>query len=54
LEILTGCKGEIGLVNAAVEDHYQFEREGYYCRDNKDVNEIVFNKTVSLRDTWNN
>jgi len=32
---------------------YQFEREGYFCRDNQSSDEIIFNKTVSLRDTWN-
>ena len=42
------------MASAKPEVAYQFEREGYYCRDNKDINEIVFNKTVSLRDTWSN
>ena len=42
------------MVNAKVEVAYQFEREGYFCRDSQSPNEIVFNKTVSLRDTWNN
>ena len=32
---------------------YQFEREGYFCKDNQSSDEIIFNKTVSLRDTWN-
>jgi len=45
---------EPGMANAEPEVAHQFEREGYYCRDNKDVDEIVFNKTVSLRDTWSN
>jgi glutaminyl-tRNA synthetase len=45
---------EPGMANAEPEVAYQFEREGYYCRDSKDVDEIVFNKTVSLRDTWSN
>ena len=40
------------MANAKPEIAYQFEREGYFCRDNKDTNEIVFNRTVSLRDTW--
>jgi glutaminyl-tRNA synthetase len=43
---------EPSMANAVPEMAYQFEREGYYCRDNKDVNEIVFNRTVSLRDTY--
>jgi len=45
---------EPGMANAEPEVAYQFEREGYYCRDNKDVDKIVFNKTVSLRDSWSN
>lgn len=31
-------------------NHYQFERTGYFCRDNK--LERTFNRTVSLRDSW--
>jgi len=31
---------------------YQFEREGYFCRDSE-CDELVFNKTVGLKDTWN-
>ena len=31
---------------------YQFEREGYFCRDNKLNDALIFNKTVALRDTW--
>ncbi|MGL5728003.1 MAG: hypothetical protein ACRCYD_09155, partial [Plesiomonas sp.] len=42
------------LVNAPVEHAFQFEREGYFCADNKDSSpeRLVFNRTVSLRDTW--
>ena len=43
---------EPSLKNAEVEKAYQFEREGYFCRDNSDKG-LVFNKTVGLRDTWN-
>ncbi|MDC9727511.1 MAG: glutamine--tRNA ligase/YqeY domain fusion protein [Candidatus Thioglobus sp.] len=45
---------ESTMANAEVEAAYQFEREGYFCRDSQSPNEIVFNKTVSLRDTWSN
>ncbi|CAC9526416.1 Glutaminyl-tRNA synthetase [Bathymodiolus heckerae thiotrophic gill symbiont] len=51
--IVTYGMVEPTMTNAKPELAYQFEREGYFCRDNKDVNEIIFNKTVSLRDTWN-
>ena len=43
---------EPNLKNAEVEKAYQFEREGYFCRDKSDKN-LIFNKTVGLRDTWN-
>jgi glutaminyl-tRNA synthetase len=43
---------EPSLEIAEVEKAYQFEREGYFCRDNSDKG-LVFNKTVGLRDTWN-
>ena len=53
LEVLSDCK----LESAAAADHaagaVQFERLGYFCRD-RDVKSgrPVFNRTVSLRDTW--
>jgi len=40
------------LKDAEIQKAYQFEREGYFCRDNLNAN-LVFNKTVGLRDTWN-
>ena len=43
---------EPNLKNAEVEKAYQFEREGYFCRDRSDKS-LIFNKTVGLRDTWN-
>ena len=42
---------ENNLKNAEIEKAYQFEREGYFCRDSEDEG-LVFNKTVGLRDTW--
>jgi len=51
LTIISGCKVEAGLAHAAAEDHYQFEREGYFTRDR--VNQrLVFNCTIGLRDNW--
>jgi glutaminyl-tRNA synthetase len=54
LTILNDCKVEPSLADATPEDHYQFERIGYFCLDIKDgVNgDLVFNRTVTLRDTW--
>jgi glutaminyl-tRNA synthetase len=43
---------EPSLQDAEIEKAYQFEREGYFCRDSESDG-IVFNKTVGLRDTWN-
>ncbi|SEH95118.1 glutaminyl-tRNA synthetase [Rheinheimera pacifica] len=45
---------EPSLKTAKAEQAYQFEREGYYCADNKDSNpnKLVFNRTVGLRDSW--
>ena len=43
---------EPSLLNAKAEIAYQFEREGYFCRDSESKS-LVFNKTVGLRDTWN-
>jgi len=42
---------EPNLRDAKIEKAYQFEREGYFCRDSSDKG-LVFNKTVGLRDTW--
>ena len=43
---------ESSLQDAEIEKAYQFEREGYFCRDSESAG-LVFNKTVGLRDTWN-
>ena len=53
LQILTQCKVESSLVNTKPGDHFQFERLGYYCTDlESESGNLVFNQTVSLRDTW--
>ena len=43
---------EQSLANAEPENGYQFEREGYFCADNKDsrTEHLVFNLTVSLKE----
>jgi glutaminyl-tRNA synthetase len=54
LTVLKGCACEIGLSAANSNQTYQFEREGYFCRDLKSTGEtIVFNQTISLRDNFN-
>ncbi len=54
LEILQGCKAEQSLASAVPEDHFQFEREGYFCLDSRCASEDkpVFNRTIGLRDNW--
>ena len=54
LEVLTNCKLEPGLKNAAPGTRVQFERLGYFCVDSADSKDEspVFNRTVTLRDTW--
>ncbi|MBR9868039.1 MAG: glutamine--tRNA ligase/YqeY domain fusion protein [Oceanospirillales bacterium] len=48
------CWVEPGLVNAAPETSFQFEREGYFVADRYEhsAEHPVFNKTIGLRDTW--
>jgi glutaminyl-tRNA synthetase len=54
LEILDSCKLEPSLTQAAPGDRYQFLRLGYFCVDSRDSSQErpVFNRTVTLRDTW--
>ncbi|MBC8313805.1 MAG: glutamine--tRNA ligase/YqeY domain fusion protein [Candidatus Cloacimonetes bacterium] len=54
LKILTNCKLEPSLENAKSDTQYQFERLGYFLIDSKDSSnkKLVFNRTVTLRDTW--
>ncbi len=55
LEVLPACQLEPGLAGAAVGSRYQFERLGYFCVDPDSVaGKPVFNRTVTLRDTWAN
>ncbi len=54
LEVLTTCKVERSLKGATPGSRYQFERKGYFCVDPVDSSDskLVFNRTVSLRDSW--
>ena len=44
---------ERNMIGAELYKSYQFERNGYFCRDKDSEGMLVMNKTVSLRDTWN-
>ena len=54
LVLIENAKVEPALAQAEAEKAYQFERQGYFCLDNKDAvdGKLVFNRTVGLRDTW--
>ncbi|MFC2008071.1 glutamine--tRNA ligase/YqeY domain fusion protein [Chloroflexota bacterium] len=53
LEILTSCRVESSIAGTTPGSWYQFERQGYFCVDpDSSSGKIVFNRTVSLRDTW--
>lgn len=54
LVTIANAKVEPSLKQAKAEQAFQFERQGYFCLDNKDAtaDKLVFNRTVGLRDTW--
>ena len=53
LEVLPGCCLEPSLASAKAGDRFQFERLGYFAVDPDTApGKLVFNRTVSLRDTW--
>jgi glutaminyl-tRNA synthetase len=51
---VTDAKLEPALAHAAPEARFQFERIGYFCADRHDhqPGRPVFNRTVTLKDTW--
>ena len=54
LEVLNNCRVEASLINTNSDIRYQFERTGYFCLDsiNSTPDKLVFNRTVTLRDSW--
>ncbi len=54
LKTLPAAKLEASLGQAKPGERFQFERSGYFCVDTEDSSEgaPVFNRTVSLRDSW--
>jgi len=53
LEILAGARGEQSIAALGPGARVQFERLGYFCADIESrETALVFNRTVSLRDTW--
>jgi glutaminyl-tRNA synthetase len=51
---LSHCRIEPGLAISKVGDRFQFERQGYFSvdPDSENSDHIIFNRIVSLRDTW--
>jgi glutaminyl-tRNA synthetase len=54
LEVLDDSVVEKSLADAAPGTIYQFERQGYFILDSSDSapGKLVFNRTISLRDSW--
>jgi glutaminyl-tRNA synthetase len=53
LEVMDSCPVEPSLSGAEPGSRFQFERLGYFCVDKESTNnKPVFNRTVTLRDTW--
>jgi glutaminyl-tRNA synthetase len=53
LVTLTDCRVEPSLATAKTGERFQFERMGYFCVDaDSKPGALVFNRTVTLRDTW--
>jgi glutaminyl-tRNA synthetase len=53
LEILRRCRLEPSLAGAKPGNRYQFERQGYFSVDpSSSEGDLVFNRTVTLRDEW--
>jgi glutaminyl-tRNA synthetase len=51
--VLKQAKVEPSLTEADISEAFQFERTGYFCLDDDSSKEqLVFNRTVELRDTW--
>jgi glutaminyl-tRNA synthetase len=53
LQILKTVFAEPELANSRTGEHFQFLRMGYFCLDpDATSNKLIFNRTVTLRDTW--
>ena len=53
LKVIPAAKAEPALIEDRGIDHYQFLRQGYYCKDTDSTDEkAVYNRTTTLRDGW--
>ena len=53
LTIINKAYIEPSLLEATIDDRFQFIRKGYFCIDKDSTKDnLVFNRTVTLKDTW--
>ncbi len=52
LEVINNAFAEPSLSSAIAGEGIQFERTGYFTRDASSSDKVIFNRTVTLRDTW--
>jgi len=52
LQVIENAYAEPALHEAKFNERYQFLRKGYFCMDKDTSSKIVFNRTVTLKDTW--
>ncbi|HJU45833.1 MAG TPA: glutamine--tRNA ligase, partial [Chitinophagaceae bacterium] len=52
LQVIQGVYAEPALMNAKFDERYQFLRKGYFCLDKDSYGRLVFNRTVTLKDSW--
>ncbi|MEP7258486.1 MAG: glutamine--tRNA ligase/YqeY domain fusion protein [Flavitalea sp.] len=53
MQVISAAYAEPALLKAKFDEPYQFIRKGYFCLDkDTSASRIVFNRTVTLKDTW--
>ena len=53
LSTITNALAEPALLEASLQDRFQFLRKGYFCMDEDSTpTNLVFNRTVTLKDSW--
>lgn len=54
LNEIDSCIAEPSIAEEGAASSFQFEREGYYCLDDKasSAGKLIFNRTITLRDSW--
>ncbi len=53
LQVIAKAYAEPALAEATLADRFQFLRKGYFCLDkDSTADKLVFNRTVTLKDTW--